>query len=92
MNKAEFITHISELHNCTKLEAEKVIDMFASSVINAISKGNDISLIGFGQFTTSKVAARSGRNPKTKEPLEIPAYNQVKFKVGQKLKDAVNSK
>jgi DNA-binding protein HU-beta len=92
MNKADFINHIAEQHQCTKTEAEKTIDMFISSVIDAIGKGNEISLIGFGNFSVSKVAARAGRNPRTGETLEITAYNQPKFKVGQKLKDAVNSK
>lgn len=83
---------IAEQHNCTKIEAEKTIDMFTSSVIDAISKGNQISLIGFGQFTTSKVAARTGRNPATGKAVEISAHNQPKFKAGQKLKDACNRK
>ena len=92
MHKADLVKHIAEQHRCTKTEAEKVIDMFTSSIIDAIGKGNEISLIGFGNFSVSKVAARTGRNPKTQEPMEIQAYNQVKFKVGQKLKDACNPK
>ena len=92
MNKSEFITHIADQHKCTKVEAEKAIDTFTSSVIDAMGKGKKISLVGFGNFTVSKVAARTGRNPKTQEPLQIPANNQPKFKVGQKLKDAVNKK
>ena len=92
MNKGEFVNHIAEQHTCTKVEAEKVIDMFTSSVIDAIGDGNEISLVGFGNFSVSKVAARDGRNPRTGEVLKIGAYNQPKFKVGQKLKDAVNSK
>ena len=64
--------------------------MFTSSVIDAISKGNEISLIGFGSFSVSKIEARNGRNPRTGEALKIAAYNQPKFKVGQKLKDACN--
>ena len=92
MNKSDFVRHIAEQHDCTKVEAEKTIDMFTSSVIDAISKGNEISLIGFGNFAVSKVAARSGRNPRTGDALKIAAYNQPKFKVGQKLKDAVNGK
>ncbi len=92
MNKGEFINYISEKNSCTKVEAEKVIDMFTSSVIDAIATGNEISLVGFGNFSISKVAARDGRNPRTGEALKIAAYNQPKFKVGQKLKDAVNSK
>ncbi len=90
MNKSDFVRHIAEQHGCTKVEAEKTVDMFTSSVIDAISKGNEISLIGFGSFSVSKVAARTGRNPRTGDALKIAAYNQPKFKVGQKLKDAVN--
>ena len=66
--------------------------MFTSSVIDALSKGNKISLIGFGSFSVQKVEAREGRNPRTGDTLKIAAYNQPKFKVGQKLKDAVNKK
>ena len=92
MNKSEFVNYISEKHSCTKIEAEKVIDMFVSSVIDALGAGNEISLVGFGSFSVSKVVARTGRNPRTGESLKIAAYNQPKFKVGQKLKDAVNPK
>ena len=92
MNKADFVSHIAELHECTKVEAEKVIDMFTSSLIDAARKGNDISLVGFGQFAVSQIAARTGRNPKTQQPMEIAAYRHVRFKAGQKLRDAVNEK
>lgn len=92
MNKGDFIKFISENNNCTQGIAEKVINMFTASVIDAISKGNEISLIGFGNFSVSKIEAREGRNPRTGNALKIAAYNQPKFKVGQKLKDAVNKK
>ena len=92
MNKSELITHIADQHKCTKVQAEKVIDTFTSSVIDAIGQGKEISLLGFGNFTISKVAARNGRNPRTGDSLKIAAYNQPKFKVGPKLKDAVNKK
>ena len=90
MNKSEFITHIADQHKCTKIEAEKVIDKFTSSVIDAIGQGKEISLLGFGNFSISKVAARTGRNPRTGTALKIAAYNQPKFKVGSKLKEACN--
>jgi len=90
MNKQEFIDHIASQHGCTKVEAEKTIDMFTSSVVDAIAEGKEIFLVGFGNFSVSKIAARSGRNPRTGEALKIAAYNQPKFKVGQKLKDACN--
>jgi DNA-binding protein HU-beta len=66
--------------------------MFTSSVIESLGQGNEISLVGFGSFSINKVAARTGHNPSNGEALEIAACNQVRFKVGQKLKDAVNRK
>ena len=63
------------------IEAEKVIDRFTSSIISALSKGKEISLMGFGSFSVSKVAARAGRNPRTGETIQIAAYNQPRFKV-----------
>ena len=92
MNKGEFVKHIANKNNITQDEATKMIDMFTSSVTSALSEGNEVSLVGFGNFSVSKVAARPGRNPSTGETIQIDAYNQPKFKVGQKLKDAVNSK
>jgi DNA-binding protein HU-beta len=90
MNKAEFVDYISKKHNCTKVEAERTIDTFTSSVISALGEGKEISLVGFGGFSTSKVAGRDGRNPRTGEALKIKAYVQPKFKAGQKLKGACN--
>lgn len=92
MNKQEFVKHIAEQHKCTQVEAEKAIDIFTSSVIDALGEGKEISLIGFGSFSVNKVEARERRNPRTGDALKIAAYNQPKFKVGQKLKDAVNKK
>lgn len=92
MHKEEFSKHIAYQHNITQKAAHDVIDTFTSSVIDAMGQGKEISLVGFGNFSIGKVAARSGRNPRTGESLNIAAYNQPKFKVGQKLKDAVNQK
>jgi nucleoid DNA-binding protein len=92
MNKGAFITYISEKYNCTKVEAEKNIDMFTSSVIGAIGDGEEIALAGFGKFSVTAMSARAGRNPKTGEEVQIKAYNQPKFKVGQKFKDALNNR
>ena len=92
MKKSDFITYISEKHTITKAEAEKTIDMFTSSVMSALGEGNEVSLIGFGNFSVSKVAARTGRNPQTGAVVQVPAYNQPRFKVGKKMKDAVNNR
>ena len=88
MNKQEFITFIANQHNCTKVEAEKTIDMFTSSVIDAKRENNDILLQGFGKFYKLKLPARIGRNPNTNQPVNIPETTYPKFKAGKMLKDA----
>ena len=65
MHKQGFIDHIANQHGCTKKEAEKAIDMFTFSVIDAMEQGKEISLVGFGNFGISKIAARRGHNPRT---------------------------
>ena len=90
MNKGDFVSYIATKNSCTKAEAERVIDMFTSSVIGALGKGEEVSLVGFGNYSVTKVAARAGRNPRTGESIKIAAYKQPKFKAGQKLKDACN--
>ena len=90
MNKGDFIAFIATKHKCSKAEAERVINTFTASVISALGQGRSIALVGFGSFNVTKVAARKGRNPRTGKPIDIKAYNQPKFKVGQKLKDACN--
>lgn len=90
MNKSEFAKHVANQHSITQDEANKVIDTFTSSVTSALGEGKEIQLVGFGNFSVADVPTRTGRNPRTGEALEIKAYKQPRFKVGQKLKDAVN--
>lgn len=90
MNKSEFEKYISTKHSITQKEASNMIDMFTSSVMSTLGEGKEVSLVGFGNFSVTDVPARAGRNPRTGEALEIKAYKQPRFKVGQKLKDAVN--
>ena len=92
MNKTEFIKYIAEKHDIQQKEAKKVMDMFIDSVTDALREGNEVTLVGFGNFTVSSIEARAGRNPKTGEVIQIPSYKQVRFKVGQTLKNAVNNK
>ena len=92
MNKENFVSLMAAEFNITKAEAGRVIEMFTGSVVKALKKGEEVSLVGFGNFTVSRVEAKTGRNPRTGEPLQIPAYNQPRFKVGQKLKDACNGR
>ncbi|MDP4708696.1 MAG: HU family DNA-binding protein [Rickettsiaceae bacterium] len=90
MNKGNFVSYMADKHKCTKAEAERVVDMFTSSVIGALGQGDEVSLVGFGNFSVSDVKARLGRNPRTGETIQIKAHKQPKFKAGQKLKDACN--
>jgi DNA-binding protein HU-beta len=92
MNKSEFIDYISTQQNCTKTKAEEIINAFTKAVTGALSEEKTVELVGFGSFHTSKVEARTGRNPKTGEPIEVDAYVQAKFSAGKKLKDACNKK
>lgn len=90
MNRTEFIKYIAEKQGIQQKEAKKVVDMFTGNVINALEEGEEVSLVGFGNFTVSTVEARAGRNPRTGEVIQIPSYKQPRFKVGKKLKTAVN--
>ena len=90
MNKSEFKKYIATKNSITQEEASDIIDIFTSSVISALREGKEIFLMGFGNFSVSDIAARTGRNPRTGEVIQIASYKQPKFKVGQKLKNAVN--
>ena len=90
MNKAEFKKYMANKNSITQDEASNIIEIFTSSVISALGEGKEISLIGFGNFSVSEVAARAGRNPRTGEVIQIASYKQPRFKVGQKLKNAIN--
>jgi len=89
MTKAELIFAISEKAGLTKAEATKALAATLESVTNALKSGDKVSLIGFGTFSVSQRAARTGKNPQTGKALTIPASKAAKFKAGQQLKDAV---
>jgi DNA-binding protein HU-beta len=90
MNKQEFVAYIAKQNSITQKEAGTMIDMFVSSTSSALGSGEEVSLIGFGNFSVSPMKARAGRDPRTGAAIQIKAYNQPKFKVGKKLKDACN--
>lgn len=90
MNKSDFEKYIAEKHSITQKEAGNIIDTFTSSVISALGEGEEIQLVGFGGYSVSEVKAREGRNPSNGETIQIAAYKQPRFKVGKKMKDAVN--
>ena len=90
MNKADLVDAVASSANLTKSDAANAVDAVFDAITGALKDGNAVSLIGFGTFSTSKRAARTGRNPRTGETINIPASNVAKFKAGKGLKDAVN--
>jgi DNA-binding protein HU-beta len=92
MTKAELISAVAAGAGLKKVEAEKAVAAFIASVTVALKKGDKLSLVGFGTFSTAKRAARKGQNPQTGKKINIPAATVPKFKAGKTLKEAVNSK
>ena len=89
MNKAELINVVSEAAEVSKKDAETVITATLDAITDALKEGEKVQLVGFGSFEVKARAARVGRNPKTKEPIEIPASTVPVFKAGKVLKDMV---
>ena len=90
MTKSELIDAIAEKSELSKTDASKALAATLESITDALKTGEKVALIGFGTFSVSPRAARTGKNPQTGEVLAIPASNSAKFKAGQQLKDAVN--
>lgn len=90
MNKTDLVTSMAEKGDLSKKDAEKALNAFIESVEEALSEGDKIQLVGFGTFEVRERAARKGRNPQTKEEIDIPATKAPVFKVGKGLKDIVN--
>ena len=96
MNKNEFIAAVSDHEILEKLGLSKsavaqVIDAALATIEESLKKGEEIRLVGFGNFYVSKRAAGKGRNPRTGEMIQIKASRQPKFRPGKQLKDEVNS-
>ncbi len=89
MTKEEMIEKMAKDAGITKRAASNAINTFFDSVTSALKKGQKVSFVGFGTFTTSKRKARTGRNPQTGASIKIPAARVPKFKPGKKLRDAV---
>ncbi len=90
MNKAELIDAVAENADISKAAAARAVDTVLESITATLKNGEQVALIGFGTFSVKDRAARTGRNPRTGEPLEIPAAKVPSFKAGKALKDAVN--
>lgn len=92
MNKAELIEIIATEAKLSKAAAQAALDATTTAIVKAVTKGDSVSLVGFGSFSSGKRAARVGRNPQTGESIKIPAAKTVKFSAGKGFKDAVNKK
>ena len=90
MNKADLIEVLAQETEVTKVKAGEFVDTLIATVTKALKKGEDLTLVGFGTFTTSKRAARKGRNPQTGEVLNIKATTVAKFRAGKDLREAVS--
>lgn len=90
MNKAELIDAMAESAGLSKADAKRALDAFVESTTNALKGGDRISLVGFGSFSVSERAARTGRNPQTGKEIQIAAKNVVRFKAGSELSEKVN--
>lgn len=90
MNKNDLIAEVADAAELSKADATRAVDAVFDAITNSLKGGDEVRLVGFGTFSVSKRAATTGRNPRTGEPIKIPASIQPKFKAGKGLKDSVN--
>lgn len=86
--KSDVVNSVVEKTGLTKKDANAAVDALGATIIEALSNGDSVGLIGFGTFETKDRPARTGRNPQTGEPLDIPAKTVPVFKAGKRLRDA----
>ncbi len=90
MNKSELIDKVAATAELNKASATRAVEAMLDGIAEALKGGVQVTLSGFGTFSVTQRAARTGRNPRTGESLTIPASKNPKFKAGKGLKDAVN--
>ncbi|HVY21996.1 MAG TPA: HU family DNA-binding protein [Steroidobacteraceae bacterium] len=90
MNKSELIDAVSNQSGLAKADAARAVDAVFDAISAALKSGDSVALVGFGTFAVKARAARTGRNPRTGEPLNIAASKMPVFRAGKALKDAVN--
>ena len=92
MNKTDMIDKMAAAAGITKTQAAAAIEALLSGMTSTLKRGGHVTVVGFGSFSTVQRAARTGRNPKTGKPIQIPARRVAKFNPGLELKQAVNRK
>lgn len=90
MHKTDIVVAVANVTGLSANKADLAVSAFLEQITNAVSRGETVSLIGFGSFNPTARAARTGRNPQTGAAIQIAASKSVSFKAGKALKDAVN--
>lgn len=90
MNKGDLVDAVAAEAGLSKADATRAVESLLAAITQALKAGKQVSLVGFGTFTVKKRAARTGRNPRTGEAIEIRASKVPGFRAGKALKDAVN--
>ena len=85
MNKSELINAIAEKSGLSKVDSNKALDATLETIASEVKDGGKVVLVGFGTFSVSERSARKGINPRTKQPIDIPAKKTAKFKAGSEL-------
>ncbi|HCS13251.1 MAG: integration host factor [Zetaproteobacteria bacterium CG06_land_8_20_14_3_00_59_53] len=89
MNKADLINHVAGTAGLTKAAAGEAVEAVLGGITATLAGGNSVSLVGFGTFSVAERSARTARNPRTGDTINVPASKAPKFKAGKALKDAV---
>jgi DNA-binding protein HU-beta len=89
MNKVDLVNAIAKKAGTTKKTAEAMVDAFTTTITKTVAKGEKVTLIGFGSYTTLVRSARTGRNPRTGKTINIPAKKVPRFAPGKAFKDAL---
>jgi DNA-binding protein HU-beta len=90
LNKSELIDHVADATNLSKADATRAVEAVFDGITSTLKSGGTVTVVGFGAFSVSDRAARTGRNPQTGATIDIPASKAPKFKAGKALKDALN--
>ena len=89
MNKADIINKVHDALGGTKVDAEKSVETMIDTIVESLKAGDEVSIAGLGIFSAKMRNARTARNPRTGEPIEVPAMRVPKFRAAKALKDAV---
>lgn len=89
MNKADLAGKVQDVLGGTKVQAEQVVETLIDTIVDTLKQGGEVSIAGLGIFSTKMRPARTGRNPRTGETIQVPAMRTAKFRPAKALKDAV---